>query len=151
MTEVYPADHRRKPYPLGVRRQERERRVALGFASLWAAHDGVLADVVGYPDAVEARFLGGPADLREVPGEPFRATGPVEAVELQSELHDSNHSVSMLPLAWMSMCLTIPAPELVYLWGIPAGTTTICPAFASIVSSPAVKVTSPSWITNTSA
>src|SRR5829696_1532662 len=151
MTEVYPADHRRKAYPLGVRRQERERRVALGFASLWAAHDGVLPDVVGNPDAVESRLLRDPSDIREVLGEPVRSSSPVEAVELYSELHDSNHSVSMLPLAWMSMCLVLPAAELVYLWGIPAGTTTICPAFASIVSSPAVKVTSPSWITNTSA
>src|SRR5215203_4314044 len=125
VTEVYSRHHRRQPYLFGVGRQEGKRRVAFRFVRLGTAHDRMLPQVVGHPDAVEARFLGDPADLREVLAEPSRTTSPVEAVELQSEFHDSNHSVSMLPLAWMSMCLALPAPELTYLWGTPAGTTTI--------------------------
>src|SRR5215210_1685852 len=87
MTEVYPADHRRKPYPLGVRRQERKGRIALRLVRLGTAHDGVLPDVVGHPDAVEASLLRGPSDIRKVPGEPPRSSGPVEAVELYPEIH----------------------------------------------------------------
>src|SRR5215208_5850115 len=152
MAEVHPRHHRREPYPLRVRRQESERRVALWFVRLWAAHDRVLPQVVGHPDAVEVSLFRNSPDVREVFAEPLRPAAPVEAVELHSELHDSSsHSVAIRPLACMSMCLARPAPELTYLCGTPAGTTKIWSSLASIVSSPTVKVTSPSWITNTSA
>lgn len=87
VTEVHPGHHRRESYPLRVGRQERERRVTLRFVRLWAAHDRMLPDMVGHPDAVEASFLRDPADIRDVPTEPLRSSGPVEAVELHSELH----------------------------------------------------------------
>jgi hypothetical protein len=82
-----PADHRREPDPLCVGGQERERRVALRFVGLGAAHDRVLPEVVRHPDAVEARLLRGPRDLGQLRGEAGRSAFPVEAVYLQSELH----------------------------------------------------------------
>jgi hypothetical protein len=56
----------------------------------------------------------------------------------------------MRPLGWMSTCLSEPLPEFTNLWGTPAGATTIYPALTSIVSSPTVKVASPSSVTKTS-
>ena len=56
----------------------------------------------------------------------------------------------MRPLGWMSTCRSGPAPELTNLCGTPAGTTTIWPPVTSIVTSPTVKVASPSCTTNTS-
>src|SRR5215211_1922690 len=88
MAEVRPGHHRREPYPLRVRRQESQRRVAFWFVRLWAVHDRVLPQVVGHPDTVEASLFRNSPDVREVLAEPLRSTAPVEAVELHSELHD---------------------------------------------------------------
>src|SRR5829696_5195880 len=87
VAEVYPRHHSRESYPLRIGRQESQRRVALQLVRLGTAHDRVLPEVVGHPDAVEASFFGNSADVREVPAEPLRSCTPVEAVELHSELH----------------------------------------------------------------
>ena len=53
-------------------------------------------------------------------------------------------------LVWMSMCLARLVPELTNLCGAPAGAITIFPPVALMVSSPTVKVSSPSCTTKTS-
>src|SRR5215203_1718653 len=54
----------------------------------------------------------------------------------------SSHSISIRAVGWMLICLRRPAPVRTNLCAVPAGTTTICPAVASSVSSPRVKRTS---------
>src|SRR5215212_8236241 len=58
------------------------------------------------------------------------------------------HRVTSLALVDEIVAMTA---QLVNLWGVPAGATTICPPVALTVSSPTVKVSSPSWTTKTSA
>ena len=55
----------------------RNASVALRLVSLLATHDRVLPEMVGHTDAVEARFFGGPDDLRQDPGELLGSSGPV--------------------------------------------------------------------------
>src|SRR5215203_94107 len=159
VSEVHPRHHRRELGPLCVGGKERQRRVALRFVHLRAAHDGVLPEVVRHADAVEPRLFSGLSDVRESPSESLRSSVPVEAVELQSEPHEpilrfrhpvsrsSSHSVVMRRLVWMSMCRACPVPELTNLCGTPAGATTICPPVASTLASPTVKVRSPTLTT----
>ena len=87
VAEVNARHHRPEPDPLGVGGQERERRVALRLVRLRASHHRVLPDVVRHADAVEARVLGRPRDLGQRSSIAFCSTGPIEAVELKSELH----------------------------------------------------------------
>jgi hypothetical protein len=50
----------------------------------------------------------------------------------------SSCSSIIYALGWTLVCRSGPAPELTILWGIPAGTRTICPAVTFSVVSPSV-------------
>src|SRR5215207_6492168 len=89
VTEMHPRDHRREHGPLRVGGQERQSRIAFRFVGHRATHDRVLPDVVCHADAVKTRLLRAPTDVRESPTEALRSSVPVEAVELQSELHEA--------------------------------------------------------------
>src|SRR5215204_168589 len=89
VTKMHPHDHRREHSPLRDGGQERQGGIAFRFVGQRATHDRVLPDVVCHADAVEARLFRAPTDVREGPTEALRSSVPVEAVELQSELHEA--------------------------------------------------------------
>src|SRR5215203_3028883 len=89
VTEMHPRDHRCEHGPLRVGGQERQRGIAFRFVGQRATHDRVLPDMVRHADAVEACLFRAPTDVREGPTEALRSSVPVEAVELQSELHEA--------------------------------------------------------------
>src|SRR2546426_140240 len=62
----------------------------------------------------------------------------------------SSHSVTNLPLAWMSICRSRPLPEFTNLCGTPGRTIRTCPAVASTVSEPTVNLACPSRTMKTS-
>ena len=70
--------------PFGGSGKEGEREPALQQRRVPAAQ---LNEVVPDPDRVEPRLLGPPADIGQVPAHVGRPAGPVELVDLQSELH----------------------------------------------------------------
>src|SRR5215218_3598146 len=89
MTEMYPRNHRCEHGPLRVGGQERQGRVAFRLVGQRATHNRVLPDVIRHADAVETCLFRGPSDICEGPSESRRSSFPVEAVELQSELHEA--------------------------------------------------------------
>jgi hypothetical protein len=80
VTKVYPRNHGGEPDLFCVGGKECKRRVALRFVRLGSAHDRVLPQVIGHPDAVETSLLGGLSYVREVSTEALWSAGPVEAV-----------------------------------------------------------------------
>lgn len=135
--------------------------LTLAFDKSWHKYlrTSLLADALGSTRGGGGRSSGG-AQAGEEPGRGFLArTGhrtagsrasPRHTGEPDDQVGYSSHSVTNRSLACMSICLRRPVPEFTNLCGTPAGTTTTCPPFASITSSPAIKVTLPSCTTKTS-
>ena len=78
-------DQRAESHPLGLRGEERQRRVALEHVVPRGAEHRDLAEVIHHPDALETGLLRGASDLAQRRPGRRGSPGPVEGRHLQAE------------------------------------------------------------------